>query len=587
MTETDFGRTPVQIVEILQPFCANTFGSAPCNATGVACFGTRATCRDSAGVATNFALGAPLSLFFSTGKVAERGVSGAPYIFPLLVSVSTSPTRINLAGSNSDAQGLGNRAVCSIVIADAPHTDRRVDPYVATRGYDPLTQADGSFWTRWMVRNRHRQNVTVKVYEGFEGQALGAMRVRQYFLQNISPDWPAGRVTLEGKDVLTRLEERKAQAPKASPGALAANISAGALSFDVMGAIVGDYPSPGTVRIGSEVMTYSAVAAITNGVTLTISARGTDLTTAATHSAGDGVQWCLRYTATAVPTILQDLLNIYGGVPLGYLDTAQWMAEAGLYLTFYNLTTLITEPVGVADLVSEIQEQALFYVWWDEREAMVRLKSIRGIDAALPVLTAEQHILRGSFSVTEKPRERVSQVWIYYNRSNPVSGLTDVKFYSSQHVSANLESETDELYGEASVRKVFARWLPSDALAQNTAAKIITRYVDVPSECVFRLDARDRGYWVGDTVTISHPMDVDQFGARRLRNWTIISADEVIPGETVEYVAEDTTLYGKIHYVMATGAADYPGPATAPFKSFYIGNSAGLLSDGTPCGRIS
>ena len=583
MTETDFGRTPVQIVEILQPFCANTFGVAPCTATGVKCFNTRATCKD----APNFALGTPLSLFFSTGKVAERGIAGAPYIMPLLVSVSTAPTRINLAGSNADAQGLGNRAVCSIVIADAPHTDRRVDPYVDTRGYDPLTQPNGSFWSRWMVRNRYRQNVVIKVYEGFEGEALAAMRVRQYFLQNISPDWAAGRVTLEGKDVLTRLDERKAQAPKLSPGALSANITAAALSFNVMGAVVGDYPVPGTVRIGSEVMTYSAVAGITNGVTMTISARGTDNTVAATHTAGDAVQWCLRYTATSVVTILTDLLQTVGGIPAAYLDTAQWAIEAGTYMTFYNLTTLITEPVGVSDLVSELQEQALFYVWWDERDALVRIKAIRGIDGTPPLLTAEKNILQGSFSITEKPRERASQVWVYYNKSNPVAGLTDVKSYGGQHVTANLESESEELYGEASIRRVFARWIPSDALAQNTAGKIITRYVDVPSECTFRLDARDRGIWVGDTVTISHHMDVDQFGSRRLRNWTVVSAEEVVPGETVEYLAEDTTLYGKINYVMASGAADYPGPALAPFKNCYIGNAAGLLSDGTACGRIT
>ncbi len=587
MIETDFGRTPVQIVEILQPLCANTFGTAPCNATGVKCFNTRATCTDSAGVATNFALGTPLSLFFSTGKVAERGVVGAPYIMPLLVSVSTAPTRINLAGASSDAQGLGNRAVCSITIADAPHTDRRVDPYVDTRGYDPLTQPNGSFWSRWMVRNRYRQNMVIKVYEGFEGQTLAEMRVRQYFLQDIKPDWAAGRVTIEGKDALAKLEERKSRAPRLSSGYLATDITASTMSFDVTGGTVGFYPAPGKVRIGAEVMRYSAVTATTGGVTLTISNRGTDKTVAEDHQALDAVQFCLVYSNTPIVTILTDLLQIVSGIPAAYLDIAQWTAEASSYMTFYNLTTIITEPTGVADLISELQEQALFYLWWDERVAKVRMKAIRGVDAVPPVLTAEKNILQGSFMITEKPRERVSQVWLYYRKALATAGVNDTKAYAGQQVSANLESETDELYGEPSIRRIFARWLPSDALAQNTAGKILTRYVDVPSECTFRLDAKDRGYWVGDTVTISHPMDVNAFGERRLRNWTIVSAEEIIPGETVEYVAEDTTLYGRIHYVMASGSADYPGAALAPFKSCYIGNAAGLLSDGSTCGRIS
>ena len=113
MTDVPVGREPIQIVEILQPLCENVFGVSPCTATGTAdtkCYNTRATCQDTA----NFALGTPLSLFFSSGKVAEQSVSGANYIFPSLVSVSTSPTKVNLAGANRSAKGLGNRAVCTI-----------------------------------------------------------------------------------------------------------------------------------------------------------------------------------------------------------------------------------------------------------------------------------------------------------------------------------------------------------------------------------------------------------------------------------------------------------------------------------------
>jgi hypothetical protein len=165
--------------------------------------------------------------------------------------------------------------------------------------------------------------------------------------------------------------------------------------------------------------------------------------------------------------------------------------------------------------------------------------------------------------------------------------VEDPNSYPSLHVDANLESESDLLYGEASIRTIYGRWLPTDALAANTASKILVRYVDIPNEVVFRMDAKDRDYWVGDTVKISHHLDVDKLGDRRIRQWTIVSAEEVVPGETVEYTAEDTTLYGRIHYVMASGAADYPGAASAPFKNFYIGDANGLLSDGSSCGRIS
>ena len=77
------------------------------------------------------------------------------------------------------------------------------------------------------------------------------------------------------------------------------------------------------------------------------------------------------------------------------------------------------------------------------------------------------------------------------------------------------------------------------------ANKLLVRYVDVPREAKFRLDAKDRAYWTGDTVRLSTDLDMDQFGVRVLSLWTIVSAEEIVPGEVVEYVAQDTTLYGR------------------------------------------
>ena len=629
------GREPIQIVEIQQPLCSLTFGVSPCTATGTAdtkCYNTRATCQDP----ENYTLGTPLSLYFTktqflpTLQENQRAPMSDPsdwilndgtwddggiwydtsiwkdsagttpilfrdpvqssypkYVFPSLVSVSTSPTRINLAGSNVDAQGLGNRALCQITFQDHQHTDKLVDPYVAGRSWDPLSKDRGSFWTRWLVRNKYRQNVVIKIYEGYAGEALSSMTVRQYFLEKVSGPDDQGRVVISGKDVLARIEERKAQAPLASPGELYAGINASVTSFEVANAVEADYASSGTIRIGDEFMTYTGRSTSTNGITFTGVIRGTDNSTAASHSAEGAVQQCLRYTTAQVDTVLEDLLTTYGNVPSAFLDTSNWADEVTSYLAAYRLTTLISEPTAVSVLVSQLQEQALFFTWWDERDALVKLKAIRGIDAQPPTLTDSAHLISGSVSITEKPRERVSQSWVYYNQDDFTGGANQPQSYASQFVLADLESETDELYGEASIRKVFGRWLPTDALAQNTASKIIVRYVDVPSQIKFRLDAKDRNYWIGDVVKISHYLDVDQFGERRIRNWTIISADEVVHGEVVEYLAEDTTLYGTIRFIMASGAADYPGYDAAPFKNCYIGNAAGLLSDGEQAGTIS
>ena len=124
-------------------------------------------------------------------------------------------------------------------------------------------------------------------------------------------------------------------------------------------------------------------------------------------------------------------------------------------------------------------------------------------------------------------------------------------------------------------------------MALNTATKIVNRYSDVPRRCIFKLDAKDRTrYGVGDVIRISHFMDVDANGANKLSSWTITSAHEQLAGELVEYVAEDTTIYGRIYTIQSAGAGDY-NPSTATFNAAYIGNAYGKLSDGTTCARMT
>lgn len=526
-----------------------------------------------------------LSLFFSNGRVAERGVVGAPYIIPLLGSVSTSPTKINLAGSNPDASGLGNRALCTINFEDAPHTDKVVDPYLTDRTYNPFLR--GQFWTKWMARNRYRTGMVINIYDGYDGQTLSQMRRRQYFMEKVDGPSTSGGFTMSGKDILARVEDRKAQAPKASPGELYADITDAQTSIEVAGAVLSDYPSSGTLRIGSEIMTYSSVATSTNGITFTISARGSDNSTAEAHSAEDAVQECLRYTDASVDSVLRDLLGRWAGVSYSFMDFEGWTAEVQDYLAAYELRALITSPVSVKQLVSEIQNQALCYVWWDEYSQLIKMRAIRGLGSEPDTITDERNILAMSFTMAEKPRERVSQVWVYINPEDPTASLSDESNWGNLFIAADLDSEGFDKYNEASVRKLFGRWLPTGALAENTASKIITRYVDVPRSCKFRLDAKDRAsYGVGDSIIINHHRDVDARGQKANTIWTIVSAEEVATGHIMEYTAEDTTLYGRVYRIQAAGAADYV-PGSTYFSEAFIGDADGLLSDGTPCARIS
>ena len=418
---------------------------------------------------------------------------------------------------------------------------------------------------------------------------LAQMTQRLYIMTSITKQNSAGQVTMQCKDVLTRLEERQAQVPTASPGVLYADITSRDTSFEVANAVEADYEASGTLRIGDELMTYTARATSTNGVEFTGVTRGTDNTQAEDHEFDASVQQCIRYDDAELIDVLVDLLQTRGGLDAAYM--ADFVAgqpsyeEVESYLSFARVTRVLTEPYGVAELVSDLAEQVQFFIWWDETEQLVRLKSIRGFDEQPDTLTDEANIISGTFSWMDKPKERASQVWVYYGQRDFTESDTNVNNYEYQYVIADLESETDDLYGSASIRKIFGTWLSQGIIAQTTATKLLNKYVDTPTEGKFRVDIKDGDYQIGDTFYLSHYLDVDGFGARQLRPWTVMSREEVVPNEIVEYVVEETGLYGRIYFVMASGSADYD-PNDVSFKSGYIGNADGVLSDGTTSARI-
>lgn len=575
---------PIKLVRIYQPSCYRTFGVAPCDATaeiGGECFNTRGTCRSVA----NYLRGDDVELWFSDRDVDVSGPGAPTMVIPSLKSVSTVPTKINLAASNPDSQGLGNRASVTLTFQDHPYADYLVDPYLSTRTYDAFSQS--SFWRKFKARNKYLNNFKIEVYDGYNGDALADMIKRTYFLEPVIDISSSGLVQLKAKDVLARLEDRKVQVPEASPGELAANISNSATSITVQGALIGDYPSSGTLRINDEVMKYSSVSDSGGGIlTFSISARGTDGTSADSHKAEDGVQECVRYVDENIVDVLTDILVTRGGIPSSIWDEAGAQAEVDQHLDGYLLNRLITEPKAATSLASEVSVQCPLFIWWNEREAMIKLKAIRAHDVSTDLLTEEHNIVADSFQMVDRPRQRASRVIFYYDKRDPTDSDTQVSSYKNSQIVANLGSEGEDQYGEKSIRTVYGTFLDSKALALNSASILAVRYVDVPREATFKLSAKDRQYWTGDTIQIRHSSVVNEFGEQEDRYWTIIQAEETLPGAEITYLAQDTTIYGNTYFVSENSASDYADAARTD-SYMYICQNDGTYSNGDDARLIS
>jgi len=461
---------------------------------------------------------------------------------PALVGYNTAPTVLNVASGSRDKSPLGYRAVCQVNIKDFPWNDVGTDPYRSTRSYVP--EQLGSFWTKWLARNPYHVGYTLNIYEGLLGQRLSEMTRREYVIERI--DFGKDGVTITAKDILRKVTDTNLTAPYLSPGELSSGITNSATNMTVSGAVLADYPSSGYVRINNEVIQYTSVYE-TSGGNLYFDGltRGLASTTAAAHNQNDRVQRVIYWSAKAFHEILYELLVTWGGIPERYIDLDAWTAEKGIYRVDYDFSAWIAEPTKIDDLAGEVCLQALSNVWWDERAQQIVLKAVKP-EPSPYLLTDDDAIIAGSFSIREKPEERASQAHVYYLQRTPIPSVTEKTNYSRVAVYIDVQKQI-QYGGEPQIRELFCRFVPSQAIANTLANSYLSRFSDVRREATFDLSAKDvSDIWTGSVVTIRHFLDVDFTGAAREGEWLITSAEVARNGLTYRFTAEDNEKGGTL-----------------------------------------
>jgi hypothetical protein len=503
-------------------------------------------------------------------------------LIPSLVSVTTAPSTINPTNANRNVAPLGQRAVATLTFEDHPHSDLLVDKYVAERAYDPLKKS--TFWAKWLARNPYYQNRELRIYEGYTGQDLGDMRVRHYLIDSVQGPDASGRVQVIAKDPLNLADRERAQVPEASPGRLAANIDETVTQIDIAEAELNDYDAAGTVRIGDELMTYTTRAQVGNLVRLSGIARGSDGSIAEEHREDANVQRCKRYTNEPIHEVIYDLLTTFAKIPEDFIDKDAWDEEAAEFLIGFEVSAVLSRPTGVAGVLNELFDQVLAYIWWDEREQKIEFRSLR----ALPnsgTINDQANILADTFNLKTDPRQRFSQIWIYYNQRNAALPLDNESNYDELRIRADLEVESEDLYGESRIRKVFARWVQSDAQAIILSTRLLDLALDNPKKLRVQLDAKDRSFWTADVLTVGHRNLVDEFGDPTFERYQILSAEEVQPGEVVEYELQSFAIpVLRVGFYTEADALNYEQYTEEQIEeqrlSFYS-DEDGLMSDGT------
>lgn len=542
-----FSREPLQIVEIVEPRCSRTFGVAPCTATGEPCFKGDATCKSIPALD----LTDSFSSFFvqpNANRVLSVGFQPGSALGTLR-RVDTAPTILNVGSGNENISPIGQRSVAVIDIADHPYNDVGYDPHLSSRSYDPMTR--GSFWTKWLARNPYHVGYSVRIYDGYFGDDLSAMIMREYFIEKIDHSRHSVRIT--AKDILRKVTDNKPKAPALSSGVLSVDISAGASALQIAGAVLTDYPAAGWVKIGSELIEYTGRATVGTNIELTGLTRGALNTTASAQRQFDRVQRVLAYVDVPFSDIMYDLLVTWAAIPAAYITKADWDAEFLEWRELYRFTGYVVEPTDVEILLGELCRQGMANLWWDERIQKLLFRAQRP-NFAPRTLTQEGDILADSLVVREHPEQRVSQVYVYYGLRNPTLSLTERASFAYGEASVDVDKERQ--YGEAKIKEIFCRWVQTGVIARSLGGAYLRRFRDVRRSITFSLAAKDVAeVWTGDVHQVRHFLRVDQFGSELVTPWLITSAETVHQGGEYRYTAEDNESGGLLWQWVADDAS--------------------------------
>ncbi|MDR1461446.1 MAG: hypothetical protein LBI78_07365 [Campylobacteraceae bacterium] len=580
MNEFDIGREPLLIVEIEQPVCSLRYGVSPCKAilgkTGVQkCYNTFKTCQSHLSFNTD-------NIIYWRFCKPDANFTNA---IPSVQSVSTTPTKINIGGGSETESPFGRRATCTITFADHP-TDDSNDYYLNDRGFDPLTK--GTFWGKFLARNPYYVQWKINIYEGYQGQSLQQMQKRSYIIDKIAGP-SGGKVTITAKDILRIADDKRALAPNTSDSRLAVHITdtqaTGIVienSEDDILALKGN-TSVYYLRIDDEILSYTGATKSDTLYTLAGVQRGQLGTEAAEHDVDENAQRVVAYENYPCWKVAYDLLVNFASIPSEYINMTDWDLEGNTWLNTFIVSGVIEEPKAVDELLGELCEQCLFYIWWDERAQKIKMRAVRPeIDTVYP-MDDTSNIIKTSLSIREDPNQRASRVVIYFNRKNPTESEDKIANYANATLRVDVDSEF--AYNEARTKRIYSRWLTTEAQAHQLSVRFIERYKWTPKYVTLKVDAKDRAINVSDVVMLDTNSIQDELGDNIVNIWQVISVNEVTHGETIQlelqsFEFEEGERYGFYTYPDALDYGDYTSSERRG-KAFYADND-GLVAGDEP-----
>jgi hypothetical protein len=519
---SSIARTPISICVITLDYCGNTFGTAPCTATGVKCFNTWPTCKDRA----NFdrqekdykfsSSDAPLPIkvpttsgvwgdsgfvWGSSDSTTMWGFGWQAVSRPYLLTFDILPTDIS--------GDVTITAEATIMLADEPDNDVGIDPYLATRASIPIT----SFWKKLISRNSNYKNRYLKIYDGFSD--MKESDFIQRFIGKISTIGIDGaEVTIESSDLLVTLDDY--EMPQKLEIELVNDITIIDTTI-VLASVDGlDYPS-GYIRIADEVVYYADTIIDQN--TLLGCVRGAYNTVAAEASSSDKVQKCKLYRGNPFD-LLQQILVDDAGIPSEYIDSASFNYWRDFPARDIDFDSIITEPTSLKTLFWEIVNVLDLKVWVAEDLKITCTRAMQNAPGRTYTnLTDSQHIINDSTGLDTNDASAITRCSIYYHQT-PVGKVDETAAFQRGVIAINGDNENENGFKTIIEQKFLCRWVSAryqqEEIVANwvteQAARILFRYAAAMPIVTFDVELKDQDLKTGTYVKMTTDELLDIYG---------------------------------------------------------------------------
>ena len=587
----------VQVVELRYKRCNLRFGIGTCTATGAPkCFQTYATCRAK----DVFNQSGGLSWYFHrhgdpVPPTAALPFPNFPYppSIPILQTVRSEPTRLNIGAVREGESPFGLRGTISVTLDDFEFRNQFGDFYADER---TVKGSLGRLLLAWLGEAVPQGEMYL--YTGTDADAaLTDMTIRRYDVVSITPP-SGGSWTITAIDPLARAERKKAQFPPATDLRLQSDISAtqtaisvSGLESDVSTAMGNDGFFYG--RLGSEIVRYTGYTGADGVWALSGVTRAALGTQASNHSIDDGMQRVGHYERALYWQMVYDLLTNHTTIPASLIpytldgDNPTWEKEGFGYLSTLRGTGTFAEPRAVSEICAEAMRDGMLSIWWDEREQQIRMLANRQ-PTETPIELTERNAIVSS-AIKRTPDDRRTRVTIYYDRRDPTESITEGRNYRQQRIRIDLEAEGAN-YADGTVRNLiwYSPLLRTDLNALLVQASFLIRYRETPRYLELILSEKDSEIDVGDVLLVTSYDALDTLGNPATEAWQVIEWEETEPGFAYRVVCQSFILFERPAFILPDEvSAGVPWPdfaaATDAQKenACYMTENDGTMPDGS------